>query len=106
VLKLADPVTCGCYLQERNMLLVGAYDRMVRFIDLSDYSIAKSFPAASESLTFLTIHDNKVFVASCENVFRSYDLATGDAEVYEGHTGWVNSIIFRNEEIITAGEDR
>ena len=36
------------------------------------------------------IHENWLFIGSCDSHIRAYNLDTGESKIYEGHNSWVN----------------
>lgn len=118
VMKFADPMTAAAYSIEKKLLFVGGWDRSVRAIDLVECRIVKHFVAAGDAINSVAIFENKLYVAGCDPVIRSFDLETGECKSYDGHKSWVNCLAFlvrpQDEEdegepqafMYSAGDDR
>lgn len=74
VFKFADPISCAILSKEYNMLFTASWDKMIRCVDLDQNKIVKSFIASKEAIKCIRLHENKVYVAGCDPIIRSFDL--------------------------------
>jgi WD40 repeat protein len=92
IMKFADPMSCGTYNLETKLLFLGGWDRTVRAVNLEENTIVKSFVAAKDAINVVDVFDNKIYVAGCDPVIRSFDLETGETKQFEHHSSWVNAL--------------
>lgn len=59
------------------MMFTASWDKMIRCVDLEQNKIVKSFIASKEAIKCIRVHDNKIYVAGCDPIIRSFDLQTG-----------------------------
>jgi len=71
------------------MLFTASWDKMIRCIDMEQNKIVKSFIASKEAIKCIRLHENKIYVAGCDPIIRSFDLSTGETMMFQGHKGWV-----------------
>lgn len=74
--------------------------------------IVKSFIASKEAIKCIRVHENKIFVAGCDPIIRSFNLQTGESMMFQGHKGWIYTIeILKLEHkgtswMFSGGDDR
>jgi WD40 repeat protein len=98
VMKFADPMSTCCYMEDRGLLFVAGWDRMVRAIDLNTCKIIKSWPASQEAIHTLAMYDNKIFAAGVDSIIRSWDMESGEMQMYDGHRSWVMTLAFKAKQ--------
>ena len=82
IFKFADPISVGRVSSLYNMLFTSSWDKMVRCIDLEDNKVVKSFIASKEAIKCMQVTDKFIFVAGCEPIIRSYNIETGQTQLY------------------------
>ena len=50
--------------------------------------------------------DNKIYVAGCDPIIRSFNLENGHCDQYVGHKGWIYTIVFNGRRMFSGGDDR
>lgn len=94
------------------MMFTASWDKMIRCVDLEQNKIVKSFIASKEAIKCIRLHENKIYVAGCDPIIRSFDLQTGSNMMFQGHKGWVYTIEIlklENKEsswMFSGGDDR
>lgn len=82
VFKFADPISCAIYSKQYNMLFTASWDKMIRCVDMDQNKIVKSFVASKEAVKCIRISDDKIFVAGCDPIIRSFNLVTGESMMF------------------------
>ena len=106
VFKFADPVSCAIVSEEYNMLFTASWDKLIRCIDLETNKVYKSFIGSKEAIKQLQIVDGWIYVAGTDPVIRAFNLESGKTKTFTGHKGWIYSIVFNGDNMISAGDDK
>ena len=64
------------------MLFTAGWDKVIRCVDLEQNKIVKSFIASKEAIKCIRIGDDKIYVAGCDPIIRSFNLVTGETMMF------------------------
>ena len=90
------------------MLHVCTWDKYIRAVDMKTNQVTSSFVCSKETIRCIHLTEQYIFVAGPDPVIRRFDLViteTSQQKMYNGHKGWVNCLITKDDLMFSGGDD-
>lgn len=105
VLKHASEVKSVTFSPDDTKVITGSTDFTVQVWDVRYGEKLRTFQGHTEWLTSVVIHPTDKIIASAsrDTTVRFWDMMSTERSKLEGHTHWVNSVIFGNPKVAISG---
>lgn len=79
---------------------------MIRRVDLTTNEVTASFVVSDQPVKCLAMTENTLFVGSCDNVIKAWNLETLECKEFKGHRSWVLSLEVHGDYLYSCSDDR